>query len=648
MTPDRSHPTEALSAYLDGELAGGERADVEAHLAACASCAAELADLRRLAAAHAGMAAPAVPADLAARLRARLGLPEEVTGETCDLRDADAAVAGAVAGAVPSAGVRLSGRSVPAWRRWQRHPFVAIAASLGAAAILWVAWQEGSEAPPAGAGPPPGRQVVDDVRGAPSSVGGKLDVDLPAPSTSREARSNGTDATPAPPRAVPAEKRRKTAAAGSRPPEGALQDEAAGKTVGEPHPVPLPALLVDDTPGDQPVRKEAVGRKALPAESVRTLPAAPTPAGTHDMTPDRTDRIESDAAAAQKLTAARRRSREAAPVLSHPPAKTGKKTVRRSQAAMSPVEAERPTRTKTEAMEATPTDRKDRDAAGVMKRAGVKRPEILAEVAAAGTDDAGTRAALREAVSRARHRDDAASILRQMAASLLANPPAPGPEILAQAGPAPEESIQAVRAGQARAQGAADAGAVILPPAPDLSSVSSPARLLTIQAGTDRLVLYERGWAEVWTAREVCFAAAESSQADAGVDQPATEARPDASRVRGESGSPAERVVLSERLRRRVEEIFDVAVRRAAAAPDDPSTVSVPGGDGVRKERTEGDRTVFLTRPDGSSVVVARDTDPAGAAVVADLSRRIQSLAEAEFSVVGCADLPAPRGPAAR
>lgn len=42
------HETERLSAYLDGELAGAEREELEAHLAGCAECAATLADLERI------------------------------------------------------------------------------------------------------------------------------------------------------------------------------------------------------------------------------------------------------------------------------------------------------------------------------------------------------------------------------------------------------------------------------------------------------------------------------------------------------------------------------------------------------------------------------------------------------------------------
>lgn len=42
------HPTDRLSALLDGELAGGERADVDAHVQECAVCARHLAELRAL------------------------------------------------------------------------------------------------------------------------------------------------------------------------------------------------------------------------------------------------------------------------------------------------------------------------------------------------------------------------------------------------------------------------------------------------------------------------------------------------------------------------------------------------------------------------------------------------------------------------
>ena len=43
------HPTERLSAYLDGDLAAPDRVAVERHLAGCRECSAVLADLGRLA-----------------------------------------------------------------------------------------------------------------------------------------------------------------------------------------------------------------------------------------------------------------------------------------------------------------------------------------------------------------------------------------------------------------------------------------------------------------------------------------------------------------------------------------------------------------------------------------------------------------------
>ncbi len=46
-----SHPSEAISAYLDGELTGQERSELLAHLASCGRCSAELADLQQVRAA---------------------------------------------------------------------------------------------------------------------------------------------------------------------------------------------------------------------------------------------------------------------------------------------------------------------------------------------------------------------------------------------------------------------------------------------------------------------------------------------------------------------------------------------------------------------------------------------------------------------
>ena len=53
------HERERLSAYLDGELAAAELAEVSAHLAACPECAAFLADLAAVDAEAAGLPADA-------------------------------------------------------------------------------------------------------------------------------------------------------------------------------------------------------------------------------------------------------------------------------------------------------------------------------------------------------------------------------------------------------------------------------------------------------------------------------------------------------------------------------------------------------------------------------------------------------------
>jgi anti-sigma factor RsiW len=46
-----THPTESISAYLDGELSGDERAELMAHLSSCGRCAADLQGIQRVRAA---------------------------------------------------------------------------------------------------------------------------------------------------------------------------------------------------------------------------------------------------------------------------------------------------------------------------------------------------------------------------------------------------------------------------------------------------------------------------------------------------------------------------------------------------------------------------------------------------------------------
>src|SRR2546430_873067 len=71
-----------LDAYHDGELDAGERAGVEAHLAACPTCAAELAEMRALSARIGAAAAVGVIGSGESR-----GMHEAVRREAQEVRD---------------------------------------------------------------------------------------------------------------------------------------------------------------------------------------------------------------------------------------------------------------------------------------------------------------------------------------------------------------------------------------------------------------------------------------------------------------------------------------------------------------------------------------------------------------------------------
>ena len=64
-----------LSAYLDGELASEERAELEAHVSACASCRRELDGLLHMKKVLASAPRRAVPPELIAELEARISRP---------------------------------------------------------------------------------------------------------------------------------------------------------------------------------------------------------------------------------------------------------------------------------------------------------------------------------------------------------------------------------------------------------------------------------------------------------------------------------------------------------------------------------------------------------------------------------------------
>ena len=100
------HPTEALSAFLDGELSGPEAVELERHLAECAACTALLGDLRRLSEASRAEELPPMPGDLSGRIMERLEAPP-VSRAT---------------------------------RPWYRRVPMAAAASLAAVAVLWIVW----------------------------------------------------------------------------------------------------------------------------------------------------------------------------------------------------------------------------------------------------------------------------------------------------------------------------------------------------------------------------------------------------------------------------------------------------------------------------------------------------------------------------
>ncbi|HUP20574.1 MAG TPA: zf-HC2 domain-containing protein [Gemmatimonadota bacterium] len=69
------HWIERLSDYIDGDLAPGERGEMEAHVAACPECAAALADLRRVVAAAGALENAPPERDLWPGIAERLGLP---------------------------------------------------------------------------------------------------------------------------------------------------------------------------------------------------------------------------------------------------------------------------------------------------------------------------------------------------------------------------------------------------------------------------------------------------------------------------------------------------------------------------------------------------------------------------------------------
>lgn len=59
-----THPTESISAYLDGELSAAERAQLVAHLSSCGRCTADLEGIQRVRAAVRSLPVVEVPEGL--------------------------------------------------------------------------------------------------------------------------------------------------------------------------------------------------------------------------------------------------------------------------------------------------------------------------------------------------------------------------------------------------------------------------------------------------------------------------------------------------------------------------------------------------------------------------------------------------------
>lgn len=63
-----THPSELISAYLDGELTVVERGELANHISRCGRCAAELQDLQRVRAAVRALPVLEMPADIYASI----------------------------------------------------------------------------------------------------------------------------------------------------------------------------------------------------------------------------------------------------------------------------------------------------------------------------------------------------------------------------------------------------------------------------------------------------------------------------------------------------------------------------------------------------------------------------------------------------
>ncbi|HVP89661.1 MAG TPA: anti-sigma factor [Terriglobales bacterium] len=115
-----SHPRlDRIDLYLEGELAGTERAELEAHLAACPACRLELEDRRLLDLAVSGLRPVEVPDGFADAVMARLpGARRGGVGRVVAALAGTAAVLGSLLGYYLATGQGLAGFLGAAWRAW--------------------------------------------------------------------------------------------------------------------------------------------------------------------------------------------------------------------------------------------------------------------------------------------------------------------------------------------------------------------------------------------------------------------------------------------------------------------------------------------------------------------------------------------------
>jgi hypothetical protein len=257
------HEHERLSAYLDRELPPGERADVEAHLAACPECAAFLAELAAVDEATASLPAEA-PAgyfeDFPARVRARL-----------EARKSALRVRRVPAWTWAAAAALLLAVVTPLTLRQLRAPSAAAPTAMDVTRPAATAKVEPAppEAPP-GAEPSP---TARPRRLAPPEMRGPVPVEAPAAAPSELRAPSAELSAPAPAQAAPKDE---AVAEGvfaqepaARPAVGGLSREAEANREKSVRDRPRPAAARATTDASSPALSAATAGAAAVSPDVR-------------------------------------------------------------------------------------------------------------------------------------------------------------------------------------------------------------------------------------------------------------------------------------------------------------------------------------------------------------------------------------------